>query len=184
VLSRLATPMRSLKLRMELADLLVVQTADKGFALLDEVAGPVIKLIEIIGGKKFAVFPVDPQPAQVFLDGIDVFRLFLLGVGIVEAQIELAAKLLADAIVQQDALGVADVQVAVGFGRETGVYPVVIFARGKVLGYARADEIQIGTAVLAFGFIVILVFGTTIVTHAWPHLSGLVPQRLMRWEFP
>src|SRR5690606_4445380 len=53
-------------------------------------------------------------------DGVDVFLLFLLGVGVVEAQVAHAAVLLRQLEVQPDALGVADVQVAVGLGREAG----------------------------------------------------------------
>src|SRR5262249_8865062 len=45
----------------------------------------------------------------------------LLGVGVVEAEVTLAAVLLRQAEVQADRLGVADVQVAVGLGGEAGV---------------------------------------------------------------
>ena len=47
--------------------------------------------------------------------------LFLGRVGVVEAQVALAAELVGEAEVQADGLGVADVQVAVGLGRKAGV---------------------------------------------------------------
>src|SRR3546814_12205966 len=59
--------------------------------------------------------------------------------GVVEAQVAQAAELGGDAEVQADRLGVADVQVAVGFGREAGadggMLPV-----GQVLADDLADE--------------------------------------------
>src|SRR3546814_2067412 len=60
--------------------------------------------------------------------------------GVVEAQVAQAAELGGDAEVQADRLGVADVQVAVGLGREAGadggMLPV-----GQVLADDLADEV-------------------------------------------
>jgi len=73
-----------------LADLVAGQIADVGFALVDELHGPLVELLEIVGGVEQAV-PLEAQPAHVIHDGIDVL-LFLLGrVGVVEAQVALAA---------------------------------------------------------------------------------------------
>jgi hypothetical protein len=62
------------------------------------------------------VAPVIAQPADVFLDGVDIFLLFLDRIGVVEAQVAAAAEFLGDAEVQPDRLGVADMQVAVRLG--------------------------------------------------------------------
>jgi hypothetical protein len=54
---------------------------------------------------------------------LDVPSLFLLRVGVVEAQVADAAVLLGEPEVEGDALGVANVQVAVRLGREAGADP-------------------------------------------------------------
>ena len=58
-------------------------------------------------------------------------------------------KLLGDAEIEADGLGVADVQVAVGLGRKAGHNPAVL-ARGQVVGDDLADKIQ-GTGGLGSG---------------------------------
>ncbi len=58
------------------------------------------------------------EPLHGVADGVDVFLVFLLGVGVVEAQVAHAAVFLGQLEVEPDALGVADVQVAVGLGRK------------------------------------------------------------------
>ena len=84
--------------------------------------------------------PLKAQPAHVVLDGGDELGVFLGRIGVVEAQVADAAELAGDAEVQADRLGMADVQVAVGFGRETGVDDRVL-AAGQVLADDLADEV-------------------------------------------
>jgi hypothetical protein len=62
-------------------------------------------------------------------DGLDVFDVLLDRVGVVEAQVALALVLAGDAEVEADGLRVADVQVAVGLGREAGDDLGVAFLR-------------------------------------------------------
>jgi hypothetical protein len=65
-----------------------------------------------------------------------------LRVGIVEAEVSFAAKLGGEAEVEADGLGVADVEVAVGLGRETGLDDGVAVAFGaEVLGDLLAEEV-------------------------------------------
>ena len=64
------------------------------------------------------VAPVEAEPADIALDRVDVLLLFLRRVGVVEAQVAVAAEFLRDAEIQADRLRVADVQIAVGLGRE------------------------------------------------------------------
>src|SRR5262249_17131756 len=78
---------------------------------------PLIELIEIVGGE-IKPGPLEAEPVDVERDGIDVFLLLLAGVGVVEAQVAMAAVLECGAEVEADRLGVADVQVAVGLGRK------------------------------------------------------------------
>jgi len=77
---------------------------------------------------------------HVGLDGIDIFLLFPGRVGVVEAQVALAGKLLRDAEIKCNRLGVADMQVAVRLRRESGHDPAVL-VRGEVRLDDVADEI-------------------------------------------
>ena len=66
--------------------------------------------------------PLEAEPAHVLHDGIDVLGLFLLRIGVVEAQIGLAAELVGQSEIEANRLGVPDVQVAVRLGREARLY--------------------------------------------------------------
>ena len=101
------------------------QIADVGLAGLDELDGPLVQLVEVVGGVEEAVFPVEAEPADVLHDGIDVLLLFLFGVGVVEAEIGLAAEFRGEAEIQADRFGVADVQIAVRLRRKARVHAAV-----------------------------------------------------------
>ena len=97
-----------------------VLVVDIGLACPDQILGPRIELLEIVRGVIEVLAPIKPQPAHIRFDGVDVFLLFLGGIGVVEAQMAAAAKLLRDAEIEANGLGVADMQVAVGLGRKAG----------------------------------------------------------------
>ena len=71
----------------------------------------------------------------------------LVGIGVVEAQVELAAVLLGEAEVQADALGVADVQIAVRLGRKPRVHAAAVLAGGAVGVDDLLDEVARGLVV-------------------------------------
>ncbi|MCY1429457.1 hypothetical protein D9M71_453750 [compost metagenome] len=96
------------------------KVADIGLAGLDQVDGPFMQLVEIVGGVAHLARPLEAEPAHVALDGVDVFLVFLRRVGVVEAQVAIAAEFPGQAEIQADRLGVTDMQVAVGLRRETG----------------------------------------------------------------
>ena len=100
------------------AHLVLALVVDIGLARADQVLGPAVELLEIVGRVIEVLAPVEAQPAHVALDGVDVFLLLLGRVGVVEAQVAAAAELLRHAEVEADRLGVADVQVAVGLRRK------------------------------------------------------------------
>ena len=124
-----------------LADLLGGQVADVRLARLDQLHGPVVELVEVVGGVEEAVVPVEAEPAHVLLDGVDVLDLFLARVGVVEAQVALAAELRGHAEVQADGLGVADVQIAVGLRRKARVDAPAVLVGFEVVDDDVADEI-------------------------------------------
>ena len=123
-----------------LADLVGRLVVDVRQAASDEVDRPGVQLLEVVGGVVEAVTPVEPEPADVRLDCVEVLLLLLERVGVVEAQVAAAAELGGDAEVQADRLGVADVQVAVRLGREAR-HRRADAARRDVRGDDLPDEV-------------------------------------------
>ena len=100
------------------------------------------QLREIVGGVVEAVAPVIAQPVDVFLDGLHVFGILLLGVGVVETEVARAAELFGRSEVHDESLGVSDVEVAVGLGRKTGVEASAVLAGGQVVYYFLLHEAE------------------------------------------
>ena len=122
-----------------LADLLLRLVVDVGQPLLDEDDGPLVELVEVV--RCIALQrPVEAEPVDVALDRIDILDVLLDGVRVVEAQVALAAVFLGQTEVDADALGVADVQVAVRLGREARLYAG--FALGDRLFDDLFEEVQ------------------------------------------
>ncbi|EJT84048.1 hypothetical protein PPS11_27281 [Pseudomonas putida S11] len=88
------------------------KVADVGLATLDQLDRPVVQLVEVVGGVAHIAGPVEAQPLDITLDGVDVLLVFLGRVGIVETQVADAPEFLGQAEVDADRLGVTDVQVA------------------------------------------------------------------------
>ena len=126
-----------------LLHLLGGQLADVGQALLDELLGPLVHSLKVVGGIVEPVVPVIPQPVDVLLDGVHILHVLLDGVGVVHAQVADAPKALGRAKVDVDGLGVANVQVAVGLGWEAGVHlhPLGASAGAHVLLHKVVDEV-------------------------------------------
>ena len=114
-----------------LAHLVAGQVIDVCLALEDELLGVLIALVEVVAAVEDAAVGVGTQPVQVLDDAVDILLPFAGGVGVVEAEVELAAVLVCDGPVDIDRLGAADVQVAVGLRREAGV-DLADFAFGEV----------------------------------------------------
>src|SRR5688572_514978 len=114
------------------ADFLGGKVADVRLAILDQLNGPIVELLKIIGGVKQSVFPIAAEPADIVDDRIDVLLFFFSWVCVVEPQVEFATVLLRKAEVQADAFGVADVKVAVGLGRKPRVHAAAVLSGGAV----------------------------------------------------
>jgi hypothetical protein len=69
--------------------------------------------------------PPETEPRDILLDGIDILHILLHGIGVVEPQVAKPAVTLRQAEIKAYTLGMAYVQVTVGFRRETGMYPAV-----------------------------------------------------------
>ena len=118
-----------------------------------QVLGERVELVEVVGGEELVAgavgVPRKPEPVHGIDDRVDVLLLFLGRVGVVEAQVAHAAEVAREAEVEADALGVAVVQVAVGFRREAraDLCPVAacgVLARSEVVLDDAADEIRAG----------------------------------------
>ncbi len=120
--------------------LLLRLVVDIGLADADQVLGPFVEPVEIIRRVIEMLAPVEAEPAHVALDGVDIFLLLLGRVGVVEAQIAAAAELFREAEIEADRFGVADMEIAVGLGREAGDHGLA--APGVEIGLDDvADEI-------------------------------------------
>ena len=71
-----------------------------GLAGPNQVLGPCVELLEIIRRVIMVLPPIEAEPAHVAHDGIDIFLLFLGRVGVVEAQVAMAAEFLGNAEIE------------------------------------------------------------------------------------
>jgi hypothetical protein len=137
-------------------------------AVLNQLDRRAIEHFEVIGGMA-QVVPLVAQPAHVVLDAFDELRVFLAGVGVVQAQVAPAAEFAGDAEIQADRLGVADMQVAVGFGRKAHAdLGRVLHALGMMCGIAR------GAAPFAAGIIALFEVVFDHVAQEIARLGGVV----------
>jgi hypothetical protein len=132
-----------------LPDLIGREIVHIGLAGADQVPGPVVELLEVVGGEVEVLAPVEAEPAHVLFDRLDVFQLLLDRVGVVKAQVAAAADLLGRAEVEADGLGMADVQIAVGLRRKAGDHGLAA-AGVKIAADHLADEVP--RPLLALGF--------------------------------
>ncbi len=104
-----------------------------------------IGFFKVVGAIKETVGPVEAQPVNIFLNGLHIFCVFLRGIGIVHAQIAHAAILFRCAKINDEGFAVPDVQIAVGFRRETGVHRHTgeLTAFGNVLVNKSVDKILV-----------------------------------------
>ena len=75
------------------AHLLGRQAVDVRQALPDQVLRVLVQPLEVVRGVQRLLVPGEAEPADVFLNRVDVLDVFLRGVGVVEAQVAGAAEL-------------------------------------------------------------------------------------------
>ena len=117
------------------------QIANESVAGLDQLNSPFVKLVEIVGRVEKTVAPVAAEPAGVFDDGVDIFGFFFGRIGVVEAQIALAAELLGQPEIQVDGFCVADVQIAVRLRWKTRVDAPAVLVGLQIIQDDFADEV-------------------------------------------
>ena len=108
------------------ADFIARQVIDISLAQANQFLGIFIELIEIIRSIEHAVIPIEAEPFDIALDRFDIFRIFLGRIGIIKTEIRQSAIFLGNAEIQANRLGVAEVEIAIRFRRETGMDPLAI----------------------------------------------------------
>ena len=125
------------------ADLLLGLRVDVRLPSLHEVLGELVQLLEVVARVELLV-PLEAEPLDVALDGLDVLDVFGERVRVVEAQVAAAAELLRDAEVEADRLHVADVREAVRLGREARRDRAAEATGRDVVGDHLSDEVFAG----------------------------------------
>ena len=133
------------------AHLLGAELADIGEALFDELYRILIHLLEVVAGV-VELRPFIAQPVDVLLNGVHELHILLGGVGVVHAQIAETMIFGRSAKVNEDRLGMADVQIAVGLRWEAGVHlhPLILSAGGEILVNKIVNKILAHDSVLQF----------------------------------
>ena len=75
-----------------LAHLFEAEVVDVRPSRLDELYGPPVELLEVIGRVVEVLVPVEAEPAHVGLDRLDVLHALLGGVGVVETEVTAPAQ--------------------------------------------------------------------------------------------
>ena len=91
------------------ADFIRRQVVHIGQGVFDQVFRPKVKLLEMIGGEIKVLAPVETEPADVFLDGVDELDFLFGRIGVVETQVAAAVEIGGKAEIKADRLGVAEV---------------------------------------------------------------------------
>ena len=123
------------------AHLLLRQLVHVRKAAANQVHGVLIALFVVFRCEEQPAVPGKAQPADVVHDAFDELRFLLGGVGIVKAEVAQPAIALRGDEIDVHGLGVADVQVAVGFRREAGMHPSAVLAGADVLVDKVPDKI-------------------------------------------
>ena len=134
---------RSIRITTILLELFGGQFANIGQALFDQLNRIFVVLFKIIGAIEETIGPVKAQPMNIFLNGVNELYVFFRGVGVVHAKIAQTAKLFGSAEVNAKCLAVTNMQIAVGFRRETGVnlHAFILTALSDILSNECMDEI-------------------------------------------
>ncbi|OPZ07810.1 MAG: hypothetical protein BWZ07_03255 [Alphaproteobacteria bacterium ADurb.BinA280] len=85
--------------------------------------------------------PGESQPDHIIANRLNELRIFAGWVGVIETQVAGAGEIAGNAEIQADALGMAQVQVSIGFGWKARAHLSAMLAAGLVSQHDLADEI-------------------------------------------
>ena len=126
-----------------LLKLLGRQVTDISKTFFDQLHRILVVFFKIITAVIEAVAPVEAEPVDILLDGVDVFGILLGGVRVVHAQIADTAELFSRTEVDDQRLAMTDVKIAVGLRRKTGMHLLALklTARRDILLDKRMDKV-------------------------------------------
>ena len=107
-------------------DFITRQIIDISLTQANQLFGVFIEFIEIVRRIEHAVVPVKTEPFDIAFNRFYIFRIFFRRIRVIKAEIRYSAIFLGNAEIQADRLGVADVEIAIRFRRETGMDPLAI----------------------------------------------------------
>mmetsp|Transcript_15114 Transcript_15114/g.33339 ORF Transcript_15114/g.33339 Transcript_15114/m.33339 type:complete len:279 (+) Transcript_15114:1567-2403(+) len=105
-------------------DLGAILLVDVCLALLNEEHCPLVQGVEIVRGKIQVLTPVVAKPLHVLLDTVDILHFLRGRVGVVKSQVAPTAVFLSKPEIQDDALGVTQVEVPIGLRGEPGPHTI------------------------------------------------------------
>ena len=108
-----------------LSDLLGRKVAHISLSFLNELHSGLIHLLEIIRSKEQSVIPFCPQPFYIGFDGLYELCLLFGRVRIIKTQVELSAIFFCQSVIQQNGLGMSNVQISVGLRRKAGMHGII-----------------------------------------------------------
>ncbi len=97
--------------------------------------------LEVVRREIEVLAPVESQPLYVPLNGLGVLHVLGGRVGVIEAQVTAPVKVRRHGEVEADGLGVSNMQVAVGLGRETGHHTPIVLADLPILPNDVANKV-------------------------------------------
>ena len=124
-------------------DFIGCETIDVGLLFPDQGHGERIELVEIVRGVEHLVVPINSQPSDVFLNGLDIFRVFSRWIGVVESQVaHSAGGVLCNPEIEGDGLGMPDMEVPIGFRGKSCDDPSTVFTGGTIGRHKIPNEIR------------------------------------------
>ena len=103
--------------------------------------GKIPKILKIVAGIA-NLAPLITEPLNVFFYGTYVFKVFLLGVGVIHTKVTLTTKFFGNSKVHCNSLGMTNVKITIGFGRKACLKSTSIFTLCQVILYNLFYEVQ------------------------------------------
>ena len=101
-----------------------------------------VELLGIIGSVVHPIVPVEAEPTHVPLDRFFKLDCFFTGIRVVETQVAKTVIFSRHAKVQTYRFRMADMQIAVRFGRKSRVYTAAILICFDIFGHALPNKVE------------------------------------------
>jgi hypothetical protein len=88
--------------------LICTEAVHIGLSIFNELDGVSIELLEIVGGVKEAIIPIEPEPSDILDNGIHILDVLLARIGIIESQIAETPEFGSQPEIEADRFGVSN----------------------------------------------------------------------------